>query len=224
MCRQLSRCTFGLDSLVRLPDYPFGNLKRLVLRLRLAHRLLPPRGGWPPNEPEQPARFAPPALPGFLATTSQSARVPRIGTLPLAVSAARGSPFDDRAGSPSPTIFIEATGSHVPQQSLSQARATSMPYATWAISRSSRRPIPRVELPLGFGVIFHFSDTCNFDRFHLRQRKARRDRPQLAASPQGVVGAVGALSPQQGDTDGDCACLTVNDVGKAVCARSACTI
>ena len=140
------RTVIGLDSLVRLPDYPFGNRKRLVLRLWFAHRLLPPRGGWPPNEPEQPARFAPPALPGFVATTRRSAPVPRIGTLPLAVSATWGSPLDGRAGrSPRPTAAFETTGSHVPHQSLSQARATSMPDATWAVSRSPPRLIPRVK-------------------------------------------------------------------------------
>src|SRR5207248_8105346 len=77
-----------------------------------------------------------PALPGFVATTGQSAPVSRFGTLPLAVSAAWGSPLDGRAvRSPRPTIAFETTGSHVPQQSLSQARATSMPGAAWAVRR-----------------------------------------------------------------------------------------
>src|SRR5919201_2669076 len=66
------RTIIGLDALVRFPDHPFGNRKRLVLRLRFAHRLLPPRGGWPSNEPEQPAPFALPALPGFIARTRRS--------------------------------------------------------------------------------------------------------------------------------------------------------
>src|SRR5437016_14532581 len=39
------RAVVGLDTSVRFPDYPFGNRKRLALRLRFAHRLLPPRGG-----------------------------------------------------------------------------------------------------------------------------------------------------------------------------------
>jgi hypothetical protein len=42
-----------------------------------------------------------------------------------------------RAGrSPRPATTFEATGSHVPHQSLSQTRATSMPDATWAVGRS----------------------------------------------------------------------------------------
>src|SRR6266581_859695 len=138
------RAIIRLDSLIRFPDNPFRNLKRLVFRLWFAHRLLPPRGGWPPNESEQPARFAPPVLPGFIATTRRSAPVSRIGTQPLAVSAAWGSPLDSRAGrSPRPTVAFEATGSHVLYQSLSQARATSMPYTAWAVSSSSPRLIPR---------------------------------------------------------------------------------
>src|SRR5206468_8592364 len=103
-------------------------------------RLLPPRGGWPPSQPEQPACFAPPALPGFIATTRRSVPVPRVGTLPLTVSAAWGSPLDGRAGrSPRPTAAFEATGSHVPHQSLSHARPTSMPGTVWAAARFTPR-------------------------------------------------------------------------------------
>ena len=80
--------------------------------------------------------------------------MPRIGTLPLAVSAAWGSPLDGRAGrSPRPTAAFETTGSHVPHQSLSQARATSMPDTAWAVSRSPPRLIPRARLNLGFDAI-----------------------------------------------------------------------
>src|SRR5215467_6154681 len=38
------RSIVGLDPLVRFPDLPFGNRKRLVLRLRSAQQLLPPLG------------------------------------------------------------------------------------------------------------------------------------------------------------------------------------
>jgi len=91
-----SRSVIGFDPLVSLPDYPFGNCKRLVLLLRFAHRLLPT--GWPPGEPEHPAPFARPALPGFIATTGRPAPVSRIGTLSLTVSSAWDSPLSDRAG------------------------------------------------------------------------------------------------------------------------------
>src|SRR5258708_33989760 len=61
----------------------------------------------------------------------------RVGSLSLAVSVAWDSSLDGRAGrSPRPSVAFETTGSHVPQQSLSQARAPSMPDATWAVRRS----------------------------------------------------------------------------------------
>src|SRR5664279_5028780 len=69
--------------------------------------------------------FAPPALPGFLATTGRSAPAPRIGTQPLAVSAAWGSPWPGLATS-GPPAYRDA-GSHVSYERLDRARATSMP-------------------------------------------------------------------------------------------------
>src|SRR5512134_4079249 len=44
----------------------------------------PPVSGWPRSLARRSGPFAPPALPGFLATTNPSAPVPRIGTLLLA--------------------------------------------------------------------------------------------------------------------------------------------
>src|SRR5207247_8929979 len=41
----------GLHPQPRLPDQPLRNHRRLVLRLRLAHRLLPRTRGWPPTKP-----------------------------------------------------------------------------------------------------------------------------------------------------------------------------
>ncbi len=85
----------GPDPLPRLVDEAPGDLERLHLGLRSVHRLLP-RWGWPLGDLACPA----PSLQGhyspFVATTSRSVPVPRIGTLPLAVSAACGPPFCDQ--------------------------------------------------------------------------------------------------------------------------------
>ena len=62
----------------------------------------------------------------------------RIGTRPLAVSAARGSPFHDRPRPRTAPLAVRrrgATGSHVPYRSPDQARATSMPDTAWPTSR-----------------------------------------------------------------------------------------
>src|SRR5215472_5925738 len=102
------------------------------------------------GKPEHSAPFARPALPGFSATTRRPVPVLRIGTLSLTGSSAWGSPLSDRAGydprpiasdgwagpTPRPTTVFGTTGSHVPHQSLSQARATYTPDITWAVSRS----------------------------------------------------------------------------------------
>jgi hypothetical protein len=127
------RALVGLDPLIRLPDHPFGDLKRLVLLPGFAHPAPPSHAGWPPSQPGQPAPFAPPALPGFPATTRRSALLPRIGTLPLAVSAARGSP--SRRPRQHAASHIGARSSHVPHRRLNRARATFVPDTTWPISR-----------------------------------------------------------------------------------------
>ncbi len=55
-----------------------------------------------------------------------------------------------------PRWFIPALP-HVPHQSLSQARATYMPDATWAVSRSSPRFLPRSKCTLGSDAIVNFA-------------------------------------------------------------------
>ena len=85
------RPSVGPDLLPRLVDEALGYLKRLHLRLRPACRLLPLRVDL------QVTLVCPaPSLQlhyrAFIATTSRSAPVPRIGTLPLAVLAACGPP------------------------------------------------------------------------------------------------------------------------------------
>src|SRR6266540_3866180 len=92
----------GPDLLPRPIDQALIDLKRLHLRLGSSRRLLPDRVGHR-STLVCPAPWLQPHYRAFLATTSRPAPVPRIGTLPLAVSAARGSPFRDQAPLPWPT-------------------------------------------------------------------------------------------------------------------------
>ena len=85
------RTSVGPDLLPRLIDQAFGDLKRLHLQLRFALGFIPVRVDRRvhlicPTPSLQPHYRA------FTATTSRSAPVPRIGTLPLPVSAGWGSP------------------------------------------------------------------------------------------------------------------------------------
>src|SRR5207247_1579498 len=52
-------------------------------RTALPQARAPPIAGWLASSARSSGPFAPPVLPGFLATTSPSAPVPRIGTLIL---------------------------------------------------------------------------------------------------------------------------------------------
>jgi hypothetical protein len=72
----------------------------------------------------------------FPATTRRSAPLPRIGTLPLTVSAAWGSPL--RRPLQHTVDHIEASGSQVPHRSLNRARATSAPDTH--LARTCRHP------------------------------------------------------------------------------------
>jgi hypothetical protein len=85
----------------------------------------------------------------FIATTRRSAPLPRIGTLPLAVPAAWGSPF--RRPRQHVIDHIEASGSQVPHRSLNRARATSAPDTTWPGMQAPARLIPGQQLDPGFG-------------------------------------------------------------------------
>ena len=86
----------------RLMNEALIDLKRLHLRLRSTHQLLPSRG-WPQVDLARPAPSLQPHYRAFTATTSRSAPVPRIGTLPLAVSAAWGPPSRDPNRQTAPT-------------------------------------------------------------------------------------------------------------------------
>ena len=120
-----------------------------------------------------------PHCSAFITTTSRSASVPRIGTLPQVAVATRGSPSRRPGGQQHPfrlAIRIETTDSPVPCQGLQRAHATFTPDTTRATSRqlpgsghAERRVlIPRKACSLGFDVIVHIHDasavvhTCSY--------------------------------------------------------------
>jgi hypothetical protein len=78
-------------------------------------------------QPEQPRPLAPPALPGFTATTGESASVPlhRYST-PHSFSLSPPT----RVG-----VCSEATPSHVPYERLVRAHAACTPDTAWAVNR-----------------------------------------------------------------------------------------
>jgi len=85
------RAVIGPDLLPRRINEALVDLKRLHLRLGPGPRLLPWRVG-PGLTLVCTAPWLQPHYRTFLATTSRPAPVPRLGTLPLAVFAARGPP------------------------------------------------------------------------------------------------------------------------------------
>ena len=129
----MERCQTIQHPRVRKPTLP-AFLHRIQRR---AARPVPIRADVE-RESGRPVPFAPPALPGFTATTRRSAPAPRIATLPLTDSAARGS----RSRPPTAGHHCSTgqpphrdTGSHVPHESPDHARATSTPDTTWPIDR-----------------------------------------------------------------------------------------
>jgi hypothetical protein len=109
----------------------FG-LSTRVLPLRVAYRTMPDDAA--PSVQFHYRTFDP--------TTSDSAPVPRIGTLTLAEAFRLDF-----------SLCIGATGSHVPHQSLIQGHAAFMPEASWAVSRFPSQPDPGVVLCTGFGLV-----------------------------------------------------------------------
>jgi hypothetical protein len=85
------RTLVGPDLLPRLEHETLRNVKRLHLQSWSLRRLLPHRG-WPLVDLARPAPWLRPHYRAIPATTGWSAHVPRIGTLPLAVSAAWSPP------------------------------------------------------------------------------------------------------------------------------------
>src|SRR5258708_27824868 len=87
-----TRCPGIVPDLLPRPEHKaLRNIKRLHLRFRSAHRLLPRQRGWPQVDLACTAPWLQPHYRAFTATTGRSAPVPR-GTLPLTVSAAWGPP------------------------------------------------------------------------------------------------------------------------------------
>ena len=115
---------------------------------------------------------------GFITTTRRSVPLPRIGTLPLTVSAAWGSPL-------SPTGLnltgdsIVARGSHVPHQRLNRARATFMPGTTWPGIQEPARFIPGQQLDPGFGSRPYAFDTSSV----VHSRSPARSPPDASCAP-----------------------------------------
>ena len=124
-----------LERRQRLAIHARSSSVRLHPLIRFPHELLrnlhkawpqtsaPPLAGWPIPSARMSGPFAPPALPGFVATTSPSVPSPRIGTLILV-----GPPLG----------FLPShrgEGSHVPHTSLRWAHAVSMPVTARTVSR-----------------------------------------------------------------------------------------
>ena len=128
-----------------------------------------------------PAPSLQPHYRAFIATTSWSASVPRIGTLPHVAVATWGSPSRRPGGRRHPfrlAVRIEATDSPVPCQGLQRAHATFTPDTARATSRQlpgsghaeGRALVPRRACSPGFDVIVHIFDasavvhTCSSSR------------------------------------------------------------
>jgi hypothetical protein len=97
------RTPAGPDLLPRLIDEALADLKRLHLRPGPDPRLLPWRAG-PGLALVCTAPSLQPHYRAFTTTTSRPAPVPRPGTLPLAVSAARGPPSRGHGAFPWPPV------------------------------------------------------------------------------------------------------------------------
>ncbi len=98
-----ARRTLVRPDLLPRPIYQaFGDLKRLHLRLGSHPRLLPRRVGRRRVTLVCPAPSLRPHYKALTATTSRSAPVPRIGTLPLTVATAWGPPSRRPVGQASP--------------------------------------------------------------------------------------------------------------------------
>ena len=106
------RAVVGPDLLPRLHDEALTDLKRLHLRLGPGPRLLPWRVG-PGLTLVCTAPSLRPHYRTFTATTGRPAPVPRTGTLPLAVSAARGPPSRSQQGTLAQLTWPSLSGRQV---------------------------------------------------------------------------------------------------------------
>ena len=106
------RPVIGPDLLPRPVNEALADLKRLHLRLGPGPGLLPWRAG-PGLTLVCTAPWLRPHYRTFPATTSRPAPGPRIGTLPLAVSAARGPPSRGQQGTLAPITWPPLSGRQV---------------------------------------------------------------------------------------------------------------
>ncbi len=127
-----------------------------------------------------PAPWLRPHYRAFIATTSWSASVPRIGTLTHVALTTGFSLLTTRVPTAplQPVVRIEATDSPVPCQGLQRAHATFTPDTTRATSRQlpgsghaeRRALVPRRDSGPGFDVVVHIFDasavvyTCSSSR------------------------------------------------------------
>src|ERR1039457_1577090 len=130
------RALVGPDPQIRLPAHMLGNLKRFRLRLRFAHLAPPEHIGRPPNEPGQPAPFAPAPLQD-LHRYYKAVRPPA----PHRYSPPRG--FRRLRFS----LTLAA-----PTRSLNRDRATSAPDTHLASKQAPARLFPGQQLDPGFGL------------------------------------------------------------------------
>src|SRR5437867_2416866 len=100
--------------------------------------MAPPIAGWPCPGARVSGPFAPPELPGFIATSDPSAPAPRIGTRLLVGQPLGGLPWHRSAGS------------RVPHKSLRWAHAVFVPATIRAASRPSPGLVPGQRLEPGF--------------------------------------------------------------------------
>ena len=151
------------DFLPRLLDFPLRNIERLDLRLQLAHPTPP---GAPPVDvinsvTSDPAPSLRPHYKGLTTTTGRSAGRTRIGTRPLTVAAARGTPSRPHSAGqyqdlPSPVPY----GSRSPDSRRLHAGHHL------ANGRAPARLIPELRSHTGFDVVWFPFDTSA--AIHLR--------------------------------------------------------
>jgi hypothetical protein len=105
--------------------------------------------GCPSTNTGWPVPFAPPALPGFIATTGQSAPASRFGTLPLTVSAVWGSSF--------------ASGSRFSRSMQEPKPGSRHLYAGYRLvsKQVSSRLVPRHPCSLGFDIVIRGFDASS---------------------------------------------------------------
>src|SRR6266404_6910845 len=129
------------------------------------------------TNPDNPPPSLQPHYRAFLTTTRRSVPLPRISTLPLTVSAARGSPFRRRRQHASGAIT--ARGSHVSCQRLYRARATSVPGNRQGSKQVSPWLFPGQQLDPGYDCRRYAYDTSAV----VHSRSPSRSPPDASRAP-----------------------------------------